>query len=215
MGTCEGEDLKVIEDKELTGKENMEKDLHLFKSLIEGRGEPTLRFYKWKEPTLSIGLHQKEEEFDLGIPVVKRPTGGRALLHGFDLSFSIVDYAEKWGNRPAIVYMNLAKVIKNVFLKLGVNASVTRSKGVRNLNKFCMFAPSFGEITFNNKKLVAYATRTEKGVLLAHGSLFLYIDSGKIYELLKTDIKYAVVSLSDLNIEEKEFKRMFETELVI
>ncbi len=215
MGTCKGEDLKVIEDKELTGKENMEKDFYLFKSLIEGRGEPTLRFYKWKELTLSIGLHQKEEEFDLGIPVVKRPTGGRALLHGFDLSFSIVDYAERWGNRPILVYMNIAEVIKNVFLKLGVKVSISRSKGVRNLNKFCMFAPSFGEITFNNKKLVAYATRTEKGVLLAHGSMFLYINSDKISELLKMDIKYAVVSLSDLNIEEKEFKRMFKAELII
>jgi len=148
-------------------------------------------------------MHQKEEDFNLGIPVVKRPTGGRALLHGFDLSFSLIDYTERWGNSPYVVYMSIAEAIRRSF-----------SRGVRNLSKFCMFAPSFGEITFNNRKLVAYATRTERGVLLAHGSLYLYIDPAEIINLIKVDITDAVISLSELNVGEEELKRIFENEFI-
>jgi len=214
MGTCEGQDLIVIRDGELDGKENMEKDFYLFRTLLEGKGKPTLRFYKWKKPTLSIGMHQKEEDFNLGIPVVKRPTGGRALLHGFDLSFSLIDYTERWGNSPYVVYMSIAEAIRRSFMRLGIHVSISKSRGVRNLSKFCMFAPSFGEITFNNRKLVAYATRTERGVLLAHGSLYLYIDPAEIINLIKVDITDAVISLSELNVGEEELKRIFENEFI-
>lgn len=78
------------------GKFNMEFDEYLAGRLLEGKGSPTLRVFGWSPYAVSLGYHQSEDEIDLqrcaeeGIDVVRRPTGGRAILHAHEVTYSVV-----------------------------------------------------------------------------------------------------------------------------
>ncbi len=84
-------DLAYLES--LKGEENMKRDWENLLLAQEGRG--SFRLYTWKEKTLSIGYSQAFLDFP--IKMVKRPTGGGALLHGWDVSFSYAGLREEWG----------------------------------------------------------------------------------------------------------------------
>ena len=87
---------RLIVDGDLTGPLNMARDMAMLEAVAVAESPPTLRFYGWDPPCLSLGRHQGVEAADLdfcrteGIDVVRRPTGGRALLHHFELTYSVV-----------------------------------------------------------------------------------------------------------------------------
>jgi lipoate-protein ligase A len=93
----------------LDGYENMQKDYENFLRVEEGGG-PFFRLYLWKKPVISLGFHQEPRDFP--VDVVKRPTGGGALLHGWDISFSVVDVKEMWGKSPKKIYLRLMGLLK-------------------------------------------------------------------------------------------------------
>ena len=86
---------RLIVDAEAPGAANMAADEAILNSVIDGASLPTLRFYRWHPPCLSLGRNQKLAEVDLpacraaGIDIVRRPTGGRSILHTDELTYSI------------------------------------------------------------------------------------------------------------------------------
>ena len=90
----------LIEDPPLPGTVNMERDRELFALYKQDKTSPILRFYFWETPTLSIGRFQTtdtvllERAESLHIPLIKRPTGGQAVLHQGDLCFSVIGSEE-------------------------------------------------------------------------------------------------------------------------
>ncbi len=200
--------MNLIFDGYADGKTNMKKDETLLKLLIEGKIKPSLRFYKWKEPTLSIGLNQREEDFDVKIPVVKRCTGGRALLHGWDISFSLINFCENFERKPLRLYRILAEYFRKIFRSLGVEVEICKSKGYAEGSMFCFFAPSYGEIVFKGRKILSYATRIERGCFLMHGSVYLSFDFAEASHLLdieKVYLKDRIIDLASLKLKEEEF----------
>jgi lipoate-protein ligase A len=156
----------------LDGYENMQKDYENFLRVEEGGG-PFLRLYLWKKPVISLGFHQEQRDFP--VDVVKRPTGGGALLHGWDISFSVVDVKETWGKSPKKIYLRLMGLLKESLESLCLSLELSNYGGSYR-EYFCLFQPTFGEITHMGKKLVACAMRVGKRGFLLHGSLFWALD---------------------------------------
>jgi len=154
------------------GYENMRKDYENFLRVEEGGG-PFLRLYLWEKPVISLGFHQEQRDFP--VDVVKRPTGGGALLHGWDISFSVADVKEMWGKSPKKIYLRLMGLLKENLERLGLSLELSNYGGSYR-EYFCLFQPTFGEITHKGKKLVACAMRVGKRGFLLHGSLFLALD---------------------------------------
>src|ERR1700730_795615 len=139
----------------------------------EGKIPPTLRFYGWNPPTLSIGYFQKASvEVDLealeqqGIGFVRRPTGGRAVLHDQELTYSII-VAENYPDMPSGVteaYRVLSEGLLRGFQKLGMNATMVQcDNGVDKratdvmTSAACFDAPSWYELVVEGRKVAGSA----------------------------------------------------------
>src|SRR5512147_1079518 len=106
-------------------------DALLRRSHAEAGGPPTLRFYQWSQPTLSLGAGQQlpaslspERLSSLGLAVVRRPTGGRAVLHGGDLTYCLVaGVRDGFPGSVTLVYQRLCRGLQAGLARLGLRAS--------------------------------------------------------------------------------------------
>ena len=186
--------------------ENMRKD-DLALSTLEKEGMPTYRIYRWDRLCLSLGHFQSLRE-NISIPVVKRPTGGGALFHGWDISFSIADFRNRWGGTPSMVYTNVSRIFLEIFKNLGVEVRVERFKGGYRDRFYCFWVPTLGEITYEGRKVVSMAMRTGKRGFLIHGSVyetFDYQEASRILSVEEGLLMDRIVSLEDLGVESGEF----------
>jgi Lipoate-protein ligase A len=84
------------------------------------------------------------------VDVVKRPTGGGALLHGWDISFSVTDVKEMWGKSPKKIYLRLMGLLKENLERLGLSLGFSNYGGSYG-EYFCIFQPTFGEIKYRGR----------------------------------------------------------------
>ena len=173
---------RLINDAARSGPENMARDEFCLNHMLE-TGQPILRLYHWKGAVLSVGRNQKvERQIDLaacralGIPLVRRMTGGRAVLHGSDLTYAVA--APTAGGRfaPGImaIYREIAQVFLEFFRELGYAPQAkTYSGGERAelASAVCFSTPSAFEILVDGKKVVGSAQRLLPGGFLQHGSI--------------------------------------------
>jgi lipoate-protein ligase A len=163
-------------------------------SILEhiGRGEsfPTLRLYAWDPACLSLGHTQPFADVDTarlrarGWEVVRRATGGRAILHTDELTYSVTGSAEE----PVLVggvlesYNRLAQALFLAVRDLGLPVEIKEGKSNNNTtpNPVCFEVPSTYEITVNGKKLIGSAQARKKEGVLQHGSLPLTGDLTRI-----------------------------------
>lgn len=169
--------------------------LACFNSTIET--STVFRLYTWSKPTLSCGFHQNidkrvnlENCYHNNIDIVRRPTGGRELLHDGDLSFSIINYdthQDIKNNNSKDLFYKACDVIINGLNKFGINASVaSKSHKTDNYhNQPCLSAPSQHEVIVNGKKIVPMAQRIYPQSVLVHGSIPLEDSRYSTGELLK------------------------------
>ncbi|ANQ53390.1 ligase [Thermosipho sp. 1063] len=164
-----------IETWKLSGDLNMAVDYVLGKS-----NAPFFRLYTWKEPTLSLGKNQSVEDVDFdflrenNIKCVRRPTGGRAVLHKYELTYSIVIPNGHELYRLSIIslYKAISQLIVDVLNKLDVPVRLV-SRGIRGNTNVCFDAPSWYEIVLDNKKVVGSAQMRTRSFVLQHGSIVL------------------------------------------
>ena len=115
-----------------TGAFNMELDGFLAKSLLDGSGVPTLRLYQWNPWAISLGFNQDMSKIDVErcvsdrIDVVRRPTGGRAVFHAEELTYSVVMHAD--GKSVLDIYNLISKALVQGLRLFGVNATLSRSQ---------------------------------------------------------------------------------------
>lgn len=167
----------------------------------EGRTPPTLRFYTWEPPTLSIGYFQKaEEEVDLealklrGIGFVRRPTGGRAVLHDRELTYSMV-VSESYPGLPRRVteaYRMLSVGLLEGFRHLGLRAEMAdlsseseKAKYAAAASAACFDSPSWYELVVEGRKAAGSAQMRQKGAVLQHGSILIDLDADLLFDLLR------------------------------
>ncbi|MDK2820744.1 MAG: lipoyl(octanoyl) transferase [Clostridia bacterium] len=163
----------------------------------KGKMLPTLRFYGWTPPTISLGYFQDvHKEIDVeavqerGFGLVRRITGGRAVFHDNEVTYSIVareDHPLMTGGVRSS-YLRLSTALVEGLKELGVPAEIVSGrKG--NLNRHtttaCFDAPSWYEITCNSRKLVGSAQTRKGGVVLQHGSIIISLNVEDFFSVLK------------------------------
>jgi lipoate-protein ligase A len=177
---------RLIIDDDLPGSLNMARDVAVLEAVSAGDSPPTLRLYGWNPPCLTIGKHQGPDAGDLdfcrreGIDVVRRPTGGRALLHHLELTYSVV---APLGTPPLPTqlqdaYRLLCGVLVQACRDLGIHAKLTGSEvNLRLPNPTstipCFEAPAEGELVVEGRKLVGSAMRAHSGCILQHGAILI------------------------------------------
>ncbi|CAM5204196.1 Octanoyltransferase LipM OS=Ureibacillus acetophenoni OX=614649 GN=lipM PE=3 SV=1 [Ureibacillus acetophenoni] len=180
---------------------NMALDEALLDFHSEGKIPPVIRFYEWNPATLSIGYFQRaERDIDLnavkeqGLGFVRRPTGGRAVLHDSELTYSII-VSEEYPNMPVTVteaYRVLSEGLLLGFQNLGLNAYFSIPDSEEKLSDLkkpksavCFDAPSWYELVVEGKKVAGSAQTRQKGVILQHGAILLDLDEEKLLSVFK------------------------------
>ena len=162
--------------------ENMAIDEAVLEQIADAKSQPALRFYGWSPPAISIGYFQSlEEEVDLaackkfGVDVVRRMTGGGAVFHEHEITYSI-HIPENSKLTPAGIlesYESICAGILNGLETLGIKAQ---------------FVPLNDLIVLQNgapKKVSGNAQTRKRGVILQHGTILLKVDVDKMFALLK------------------------------
>ena len=177
------------------GATNMAVDEAILLAVAEGEAPPTLRFYGWRPPCLSIGYNQSAEEVDVGrcrergVDFVRRPTGGRAVLHTDELTYSLVAPRDEPRVAGGVIesYRRLSLGLIAGLRALGVAAvqADVRQIGDGEKPAACFHAPSAYEVAVGGRKLVGSAQVRRWGCVLQHGSLPLAGDVARILDFLR------------------------------
>lgn len=206
------------------GHTNMKIDKGIAHACGKGLTPSTLRFYGWSPPAVSIGYSQRpERDIDIdyckryGIDIVRRPTGGRAVLHDCELTYSII-FEE--GNKVILGDLQATfKVISESLIiglrYLGIDAQLADGKRDRvdrlcNRDPACFSSHSPYEILINGKKIIGSAQRRFQGVILQHGSILIDIDRQRLAYIFKVrymedrerlinDFHKKIISLNEVN----------------
>jgi lipoate-protein ligase A len=213
-GVKETESWRLLETGDSPGSFNLALDEALFLLAGEGRSRPTVRFYGWSPPALSVGYFQSwKKEIDegacrtRGVDIVRRITGGRAVLHRDEVTYSVVcgkgdDFFGE-GLWPAYRKIGLALVAG--LQRLGVKADLARPVpgGGRAASRHpSCFSSSVGyEISSGGKKLVGSAQKRCSGAILQHGSILLAGHGEEFGALLNRSHRHphaAMASLGDM-----------------
>lgn len=166
-------------DAPLGGGANMAVDEALLMS-AEAGGRPALRLYGWSEPTISIGYLQGASQFDgYGLPVVRRLTGGRAVLHDMEVTYSVTAGRDTRVFSAGILgaYSLISGCIIEALKEHGMDAEFSRARqsGTKGRGA-CFHTPSRFEVLLDGKKLVGSAQRRFSKAFLQHGSILFSVD---------------------------------------
>ena len=170
-------------------------DEAILEHIHRGESRPTLRLYAWQPACLSLGHAQPISDMDLerlharGWEVVRRVTGGRAILHTDELTYSVTAPADEPRVAGSVLesYNRLAQALLAAVRELGLPVEMKESalpSAGGNLNPVCFEVPSTYEITVHGKKLIGSAQARKKEGVLQHGSLPLVGDLTRICQTL-------------------------------
>jgi lipoate-protein ligase A len=200
-----------------TGARNMAFDEALARGFLGGGDAvPTLRLFRWRPWAVSLGYNQNAEDLDAvrcareGIDVVRRPTGGRAILHAQELTYSVTLPA---GRKTILqVYNDIGRALVHGLKLFGVNAALQRSQpdfrsAYRNPSSIPCFASSARyEIEWRGKKLVGSAQRRfsdgDREAILQHGSILCGPAHRRLADLLAVNDPTVLAQLRR-DLEEK------------
>ncbi len=178
------------------GAWNMAVDEAILESVYTGRSIPTLRLYAWDPPCLSLGYAQSVADVNLAYldqaawQLVRRPTGGRAILHTDELTYAVIAPLQEPRVAGSVIesYSRLATALLQALILLGLPAEAKKSypnnKTQKIHNPVCFEVPSNYEITVNGKKLIGSAQARRKEGVLQHGPLPLQGDLTRITSAL-------------------------------
>ena len=159
-------------------------------------GAIILRVYEWAAPTLSLGRHQTARGlYDLdaalarGVGFVRRPTGGRAVLHHREITYSVAAPVRALGALPES-YRRINRLLLEALRRLGVNAGLAQPSGVAPHPGVapCFEEPVAGEIVAGGRKLVGSAQWRDREALLQHGSILVDDDQSLASALLRSPV---------------------------
>ena len=164
-----------------------------------GRGDvpPTLRFYQWQPACVSLGRHQPLADIDmarcaaLGYDLVRRPTGGRAILHTDELTYSVAGPQDDPALAGAVLdsYLRLSQGLLAGLERLGLRVAKAppTNRAAADAGPVCFEVPSAYEIVAGGRKLVGSAQSRRKGWVLQHGTLPLMGDITRLVDTLALD----------------------------
>lgn len=210
---------RLIIDQPADGAANMARDEALLAAHAAGTTPPTLRLYRWRPACLSLGRFQRAGAIDraacerAGVAIVRRPSGGRALLHDAELTYAIVaraDHPLLGGESILAIYRQISLALLAGLRQLGVAAELTparrrdretRRQGdqersnrlvsqspnllVSSSSAACFDTPAAFELTVCGRKLVGSAQTRRADSFLQHGAIPLEPHAARLAELLR------------------------------
>ncbi|KYK23365.1 lipoate--protein ligase [Thermoplasmatales archaeon SG8-52-4] len=197
-----------------TAAKNMAIDRAVLTTNSQGKVLPTVRFYEWTPPAISIGYFQSLiEEVDLkmcdkfGVDYVRRITGGGAVFHDDELTYSIV-IPEDHNEIPKNIIDSYGRICGAII------------KGLKNLTIDCEYKP-INDIITNGKKISGNAQTRKQQTVLQHGTVLMDVNIEKMFSLLKvpnekirdkliSDVKERVTSINNCLGKEVPFNEVAE-----
>jgi len=187
---------RIIISGKMSPAENMALDKAILKGVAQGISPNTIRIYDWNPPTVSVGYHQKiNEQIDLnkvrdnGFGIVRRPTGGRAVLHFDEVTYAVVaKNTKEFSGSILDVYKKIAKPLLHSLHEININASITSSlphdSKSQKWHSPCFSSSSKYEINCHGKKIIGSAQVRKNSAFLQHGSILLNNNQEKMADLL-------------------------------
>lgn len=176
---------RVLVEGAFPGAANMARDHALAAQL--GPGTATVRFYRWASATLSLGRNEPVTAYRRflrarpEIGVVRRPTGGRAVLHDRELTYSVALPARTFGG-PRRAYRRINEGLVDGLRRLGVDAKAASGRTLPPDAGPCFLEPAEGEVVVAGRKVVGSAQVRIGQAVLQHGSLLLVADQSSLFE---------------------------------
>jgi lipoate-protein ligase A len=173
---------------------NMAVDEAIFQCYLEGLVPPTLRFYGWDPPALSVGYFQnlagEVNPANLaagGFGLVRRPTGGRAVLHHHELTYSVVAGVNHGlPNNLAESYLYISRAFVAAFQHFGITTELhPKTTAEASTTGACFESPSWYELKVARRKLVGSAQLRHNGSFLQHGSILLDFSATDLASVLQ------------------------------
>jgi len=184
----------ILEEEPRSGAANMAVDESLAESVAAGDAPPTLRFYRWQPAAVSLGRHQSVADVDeakiaeRGYDLVRRTTGGRAILHTDELTYSVTapaaDPHMAGGVMDAYLLMSNGLLAGLSGIGLAAEKAAGDVRAGRDVSAACFEVPSAYEITASGRKLMGSAQSRRKGYVLQHGSLPLTGEITRLVDVL-------------------------------
>jgi len=185
---------RLLDTGLLDGASNMAIDEAILTAVAEGHSPPTLRFYGWQPPCVSVGYMQSMRgEIDLeacrryGYTWVRRPTGGRAVLHIDELTYSVIapSTEPRVSGNVLTAYRRLSQGLVEGLNALGCAIyQAEMQTAIKGDSAACFDLPSHYEVTALGRKLVGSAQMRRRGVVLQHGALPLHGDVARLVDIL-------------------------------
>jgi lipoate-protein ligase A len=187
---------RLIRTSPGSGAWNMALDEAILLSVGREKSPPTLRLFAWDPPCLSLGYAQPFSDIDMGAitekgwEIVRRPTGGRAILHTDEITYSVIANHSEPRLAGSIVesYRRLSGALLEAFNILGIQANADKEydlpEQVDKRGAVCFEVPSNYEITIGDQKILGSAQARRSEGILQHGSLPLFGDISRITQVL-------------------------------
>jgi len=235
---------RLIKDSYHTGFMNMAIDEAIMIAHREGLVPPTIRFYQWSPPAVSLGYFQdlkKEIDVDacknLGINIVRRPTGGKAVLHDKELTYSFIikenhplvndsileTYKKISGGMiRGLSYLGIKAELVPLREKLKSTPSGNEAKSKiphSNIKSICFSVPSQYEVQVMGKKIVGSAQVRKREIVLQHGSLLIELEKDKLFSVFnfpsvqireRLKIRFKATSLEEILKRKISFSELSE-----
>lgn len=213
--------MKLIPFEIKSGKENMQIDSDLlFNSIKNKLNEPIFRLYGWSPACVSLGRNQNDEFIDYeflkscNIDVVRRLTGGRALLHDNEITYSIICPSTylKNGSSVAESYKEISQILIDRFKLIGIDLTIGGEKSVQTKFDYCMLISTGADLCYKGQKLVGSAQYRKDGYILQHGSILYDYNISLLEKIFgeKIDTK-SIISIKEINpnISKKDIIDLF------
>ena len=197
---------RLLDTGALPGRLNMAIDEALLRLHEQGASPPTLRLYQWEPPAVSLGYCQRRPGIDpaacrnLGLDVVRRLTGGRAVLHLHDLTYAVVaGVQEGMPSSPALVYDLLCEGLLAGLRLLGVKAEMGQEKIKPPQPEVCFLRSSAADIVYRGRKFIGSAQTWQGGSFLQHGSVVLETQTDALAAVFGTEVAELEARLTSLS----------------
>lgn len=190
--------MKYIPFETFDGQRNMDIDAKLLEDAISSKEKDAIfRLYAWNPPCVSLGRNQDDSFLnreilrEKNIDVVRRLTGGRALLHDNEITYSFicpVDYLEN-GQHVVSSYKEISQILIEKFKRLGIDLDFGTAKPVKTGFDYCMLVSTGADLCYKNKKLIGSAQCRKNGYILQHGSILYDYDKALLEEIFAEEVK--------------------------
>ena len=201
--------MKILPYRICTGMENMKIDEEMLENSVKSNSaEPVFRLYGWRPKCVSLGRNQRDDFVDYtylkarGIDVVRRLTGGRALLHDNEITYSFVCPTSflKNGENVLKSYEEISQILVDGFKKLGINLEFGGGKSINTKFDYCMLISTGADLCFEGRKFIGSAQCRKNGYILQHGSILFDYDKTLLEEIFKEHVDTnSTVSAKDIN----------------